>query len=102
MCMADVLCEWEGKLLLPPLVRRPAGGWVEQGPPRCTCGSTRFLVGWLACGCRDDVVGPGHRTWTCRDCDARMAVGCRGQTGFGPIEGYGCGRPASLHSTSEG
>lgn len=87
--MGEVMYEIEGKLLLPPLVRT-AHGWSEQGPPRCECGSWRFLNGWLACSCRVDTYGPGHRLWSCRECDKRTAVGCLGDTGLGPMESYGC------------
>lgn len=87
--MGEVLYEWEGKLLLPPLVRT-SRGWAQQQPPPCGCGSQSSLQGWTACSCRDDTVGPGHTTWICRECDKRTAVGCLGQRGLGPMESYGC------------
>ena len=87
--MGEVMHEYNGKLLFPPLVRTPQG-WAEQQPPRCACGSARNLIGWTACSCRSDTGAPGHRTWTCRDCGLSTAVGCLGPAGLGPMESYGC------------
>src|SRR5699024_776442 len=95
--MPDVLHEFEGKFLIPPLVR-VAGGWAEQQPPPCACGSGRALIGWTSCGCRVDVLAPGHRTWECVDCGRYVALGCHGSAGPGPMESYGgrAGRPSPL------
>jgi hypothetical protein len=84
-----MLHEVGGKRVLPPLVRSSAG-WAEQGPTRCACGGTRFIIGWTACACRTDTLAPGHRTWICRHCEHRTAVGCLGPAGPGPMESYGC------------
>lgn len=71
------------------LIRTP-DGWTEPMPPQCGCGSTRFLIGWTHCLCGQGPLTGGHRTWTCRACEKRQAVGCTGHRGLGPMEEYGC------------
>lgn len=87
--MPEVLYEYGGKLLIPPLMRSPEG-WAEQMPPSCGCGCSRALVGWTACGCRTDRLAPGHRTWECRANGNLARLGCLGAEGLGPMESYGC------------
>lgn len=76
-------------LAIPPLVRT-SEGWAERGPERCSCGSTRFLVGWTACSCRTGTLGPGHRTWECQQCGRRVVLGCLEAPVMGPLDEYGC------------
>jgi len=49
------------------LIRTPQG-WMEPRPPRCSCGSDRHLIGWIACPCGEGPHTGGHRTWQCREC----------------------------------
>ena len=90
MAIGDELTELEGKKLIPSLVRT-SDGWAERRPGPCACGSSRALVGWAACSCRNDTVAPGHRTWECATCGHRVALGCLGSVDPGPMEAYGCG-----------
>ncbi|GAB4097668.1 hypothetical protein GCM10028787_31430 [Brachybacterium horti] len=87
--MEKVIEEYGGMRLIPPLVRS-AEGWAEQRPRECACGSRRFLVGWMACSCRTDTLGPGHRTWECRECGRRELLGCLELPELGPLDEYGC------------
>ena len=57
------------------LIRTPAG-WTEPRPPRCACGSTRHLLGWVSCPCGGGPFTGGHRTWRCRDCEHLTLIGC--------------------------
>lgn len=80
MMQGEILHERDGLKVIPPLTRTEAG-WVEQAPTLCPeCGSAQHLVGWRACACRSDALMGGHRTWTCRQCDHRRALGCLGET----------------------
>jgi len=82
MTTGEMIHEYDGLKVIPPLLRT-ADGWVQQRPTPCPqCGADEHLVGWLACGCRSDTLAPGHRTWICRRCDHRRALGCFGE-GFG-------------------
>lgn len=91
--MGETLHELNGRVLLPPLIRTPAG-WVEVRPVQCAqCDGRRLLIGWTSCSCRTDTSMGGHRTWTCRGCGQTEHVGCLGEReGQGPMESYGCGR----------
>ena len=81
---------WSGHtLLMADWLIRTSRGWVEPSPPTCGCGSDRHLIGWQACRCGDGPVAGGHRTWECRECGERLAVGCAGRVGMGPMEEYG-------------
>ena len=85
----NVIAELAGLRLIPPLVRSTEG-WVEQRPIQCSCGNGRFLVGWMACSCRTDTLGPGHRTWECQQCGRRAVLGCLEAPVMGPLDEYGC------------
>lgn len=81
---------WFGHtLLMADWLIRTSRGWVEPSPPTCGCGSDRHLIGWQACRCGDGPVAGGHRTWECQECGERLAVGCAGRVGMGPMEEYG-------------
>jgi hypothetical protein len=56
------------------LVQTARGDWIEVGPEWCPNGHSldRARRGWTPCACRADV--SGHATWTCRTCDAEVAV----------------------------
>ncbi|GAB4097771.1 hypothetical protein GCM10028787_32460 [Brachybacterium horti] len=85
----NVIAEYEGLRLIPPLVRT-AQGWAERRSSECSCGGRRFLVGWTACSCRTDTLGPGHRTWECQQCGRRAVLGCLEAPVMGPLDEYGC------------
>src|SRR5690625_6074153 len=56
--MGATLTEWDGQLIVPPLIRTPRG-WIEQAPSRCeNCGGDSILIGWTACACRTDTLAP--------------------------------------------
>lgn len=84
----ETLTHLDARELVPPL-RRTVEGWAEPFPPACGCGSAQFLVGWTACSCGSDAVGPGHRT---RECRRRDVLGCVAKPLMGPLDKYGCAR----------
>lgn len=80
MTTGEVLSEYGGKKIIPPLTRVEQG-WAEQTPTPCTvCGAGEHLIGWLACACRHDTLMGGHRTWSCQHCGHRRVLGCLGET----------------------
>lgn len=91
--MGATLTEWDGQLIVPPLIRTPRG-WIEQAPSRCeNCGGDSILIGWTACACRTDTLAPGHRTWTCQKCGQHERVSCLDASAQrGPMDEYGCRR----------